>query len=111
MNQAIAILSTCPDQASAQSIASHLVENRLAACVNIINNVVSVYQWEGKTEQSQEVCLLIKTLAHQYQFVEKAILELHPYELPEIISVTINTGSNSYLNWIEQNVNSKTAEV
>lgn len=110
-NPAIVIMSTCPDEPSAQTIAAALIEDKLAACVNIIAGVTSVYQWQGKIEQSHEQCLIIKTLKHNYAAVERSIQELHPYELPEVISVPISEGSEQYLSWIAQNVNPMKKEV
>lgn len=96
------ILCTCPDQATAQNIASQLVDQALAACVNILPGLTSVYQWQGKREMTQEHLLLIKTTDAAYPALEQAITELHPYELPEIIAVPITQGLNGYLQWIEQ---------
>ena len=98
------VLSTCPDQGSAESIAMMLVENKLAACVNIFPGLTSVYEWQGKIEKSQEHLLIAKTKSTTFQAVESAILERHPYELPEIISIPINNGLADYLSWIDDNI-------
>ena len=95
------ILSTCPSKESAESIAMILVENKLAACVNIIPGLTSVYEWQGKIEKSQEHLLIAITRSTAFQAVETAILERHPYELPEIISVPIENGLRNYLDWID----------
>lgn len=97
---AIMVLSNVPDQASAKKLAQHLVEKRLAACVNILSPCVSIYHWQGKIESASEIPLLIKTTADRYAAVEQAIRELHPYELPEIVYVSLDGGSNAYFQWI-----------
>ncbi len=98
------IYCTCPDQDSAQSIANTLVDRQLAACVNILPGIQSVYHWEGKREKAQEYLLTIKTLRSVYTSLEQAIVALHPYELPEIIAVPITHGLAGYLAWIDDNV-------
>ena len=98
------VLCTCPDQATAQSIAEQLVDKRLAACVNILPGITSIYQWQGKRETSQEHLLLIKTSNEVYETLEQTLTELHPYELPEIIAVTLERGSAAYLDWMSQQV-------
>ena len=96
-------LSTCPEQSVAESIARTLVEESLAACVNIIPGLTSVYQWQGKTETDQEVLLLIKTRSNKFSALAERIKQLHPYELPEVIAVDITNGLSDYLNWIRDN--------
>lgn len=97
---ALLVLTNLPDVASAQALAAHLVERRLAACVNILAPCRSVYRWQGKIEDAEEVPLLIKTAAARYPDVEAAIRERHPYELPEIIAVPLNLGLPEYLGWV-----------
>jgi periplasmic divalent cation tolerance protein len=98
------VYCTCPDAATAEQIAGNLVEKGLAACVNILPGILSVYQWKGKRESDQEHLLMIKTTRSAYPCLEQAILQLHPYELPEIIAVPINQGLAGYLAWIDTNV-------
>ena len=98
------VLCTCPDRDSAQTIAEHLVDQGLATCVNILPDIVSVYSWQGKRENAQEQMLFIKTTKNVYDKLEKTITGLHPYELPEIITVTIEGGSADYLKWISDNI-------
>ena len=98
------VLCTCPDQGSATRIASMLVENKLAACVNIVPGLTSVYEWKGNIENAQEQLLIAKTKSTAFQAVANAILDIHPYELPEIISIPINNGLAGYLSWIDSNV-------
>ncbi|MGD8567701.1 MAG: divalent-cation tolerance protein CutA [Gammaproteobacteria bacterium] len=95
------VLSTCPSQEVAESIAAKLVENKLAACVNIVPGLTSVYEWQGKVETDREHLLIAKTVSSAYQAVENTILDSHPYELPEIVSIPINNGLANYLSWID----------
>ncbi len=96
------VLCTCPEGETAQFLAGSLVEERLAACVNILPGMVSVYSWEGMMESSKEALLLIKTERRAYPRLESRLRELHPYELPEILAVDIERGLPDYLNWISQ---------
>lgn len=95
------ILCTCPDQASSNKIAGSLIQNKLAACVNILPGITSVYQWQEKIESSQEHLLIIKSHQYLYSQIESEIIKQHPYELPEIIAVPIDQGSPDYLQWID----------
>ncbi|MBS1209041.1 MAG: cutA [Proteobacteria bacterium] len=96
------VLCNTPDHACAEAIAQALVERRLAACVNILAPCHSVYRWQGALEQTREVPLLIKTTTACYAALETAIREQHPYEVPEIIALPLNTGLPAYLGWIAQ---------
>lgn len=89
-----------PDQNSAEDLAQYLVAKKLAACVNILAPCVSIYHWQGKTERTSEFPLLIKTTKSCYSTLQDAICERHPYELPEIVHVTINGGLPAYLAWL-----------
>ncbi len=94
------VFTTMPDQASAQILAASLVEQRLAACVNVLAPCSSVYRWKGGVEATSEVPLLIKTTSERYPMLEQAILAGHPFELPEIIAVPVEHGSPAYLDWV-----------
>jgi periplasmic divalent cation tolerance protein len=94
------VLSTAGSEDEARKIAQHLVEQHLAACVNIVPRIESVYRWQGKMESSQEWLLLIKTSAEKFARVHEAIRELHSYDLPECIAVSIEDGSAEYLAWL-----------
>jgi len=94
------VFTTLPDVASARALAGALVAARLAACVNICAPCRSVYRWQDKIEDSEEVPLLIKTTAERYAALEAAIRAQHPYELPEIVAVPIGRGLPDYLAWI-----------
>lgn len=102
------VLNTCPDAATARTIATALVERGVAACVNIVPSVESVYQWQGRIEHGSELLLIIKTRAECYAALEQAIQTLHPYELPEIIAVPLATGLPAYLGWIDANLKQTT---
>ncbi len=95
------ILNTCPDQDQAIRLANVLIEKNLAACVNIVPGLTSIYKWEGKTQTGTEVLLIIKTRSDCYAKVESTISSQHPYELPEIISVPLENGLKKYLDWID----------
>lgn len=101
-SQHIIALCTCPDDQVAAAIADKLVAEGLAACVNIVPGVMSVYQWQGKIEHDSELLLVIKTRRDCYEELEVTVQQLHPYELPEIIAVTIERGLSGYLEWIDQ---------
>src|SRR4051812_42015159 len=94
------VITNAPDRAVAEKIARTLVEQKLAACVNILAPCASVYRWQGKIETADEIPLLIKTRSEIFPEVETAIKELHPYELPEIVAVPVAHGSSEYLEWI-----------
>nr|WP_217346536.1 divalent-cation tolerance protein CutA [Noviherbaspirillum sp. L7-7A]MBV0880992.1 divalent-cation tolerance protein CutA [Noviherbaspirillum sp. L7-7A] len=100
MEQAMLVLTNMADAASARSLARALVERRLAACVNLVPGVQSVYRWQGEVEEAEEVTLFIKTSADRYDELEQAIRQLHPYTLPEVIAVPVQAGLQPYLNWI-----------
>ena len=89
---------------TAKDLAKRLVASRLAACVNILPGLTSVYEWKGSVESDSELLLLAKTTESRYPALESALREAHPYELPEIICVPIVTGLSGYLQWIEQSV-------
>ena len=98
--QTLLVLTSLPDEASAQALASSLVAERLAACVNILAPCRSVYRWQGRIESQHETPLLIKTTSARYAALETAIRAGHPYELPEIIAVPIAHGLPEYLDWV-----------
>jgi periplasmic divalent cation tolerance protein len=97
---ALLVFTNAPDRAVAQTIAHALVDQKLAACVTILAESTSVYRWQGKLETASEVPLLIKTRGEIFADVEAAIKSLHPYELPEIVAVPVERGSDAYLEWI-----------
>jgi periplasmic divalent cation tolerance protein len=101
MKSYIQVTTTTETKEQAQKIAQHLVTEKLAACVQILGPINSIYRWKGKVENTQEWLCLIKTQDDLYNKVEAAIKSLHPYETPEIIAVPIIKGSKEYLSWIE----------
>ena len=98
--QALLVIANCPDEACANRIALAVVEAGLAACVNLLPRVQSVYRWQGNIESASELPLLIKTTAGRYTELETAIRELHPYDVPEIIALPIAQGLPAYLDWL-----------
>lgn len=94
------MISTLPDQASAEKLAHDLIAAKLAACVTILGAATSVYRWQEKIETATEVPVWIKTTAARYAELERAIRAAHPYELPEIIVVPLTVGLPDYLAWV-----------
>ena len=94
------VLTTCPDKVSAERIAHALVEEGLAACVNVLPPMHSIYRWKGKIEQATEQLLVIKSTVARFPAIRERIQALHPYELPEIIAVPIADGLPGYLAWL-----------
>lgn len=103
--QHILVITTCPGTISAKKIAQDLVTENLAACVNIIPGVQSFFSWVGKVDTANEHMLIIKTTSDNYEELESYIKKVHPYELPEIIAVSIESGLDAYLEWVSKNTN------
>ncbi len=102
--ETILVFSTFPDADTARRVGRTLVEERLAACVNLLPQIESTYRWKEAIETASEVLALIKSNRWKYQLLEARIRELHPYEVPEIISIRIDAGHGDYLRWIDQSV-------
>ena len=98
------VFSTAPDQKTALKISHYLLDQKLAACVNLSAPVRSLYLWKGKKEQAKEILMLIKTRKSLFPKLQKAILKNHPYSVPEIIAVPFSAGSASYLAWLKTEV-------
>jgi len=96
------IYSSCPDEETAGQMAAALLDRRLAACVSVLPGITSFYEWDGQRETSGEVLLMIKTTAARYADVESLLCELHPYELPEVVAVSIERGLPDYLSWVSR---------
>ena len=94
------VLTTCGSAEEARRIGQELVERRLAACVNIVSQVESVYRWEGEVEVATEWLLIIKTTADAFDALRNAIGELHSYNVPECIALAVEDGSAAYLEWV-----------
>jgi len=100
MAEARIVLTTLSDEQQASEFADALVEQRLAACVNIIGPIRSIYRWKGRVEREREFLLVIKTTSEQAARLEATFKELHPYELPERVELSVEGGSEEYLAWI-----------
>ena len=98
--ETLLVLTNCPDEETANSIALAVVEAKVAACVNILPCVQSIYRWQGVVESATEIPLFIKSTAANYPALEKLIAGLHPHEIPEIIALPISQGLPAYLNWV-----------
>lgn len=96
------VLSTCPSEHVAKVIAEHLVKEKLAACVNILPSITSIYYWQNELQYDNEVQLLIKTHSDQFSQLTARINELHPYDVVEVIALNIQQGDERYLNWINE---------
>jgi periplasmic divalent cation tolerance protein len=94
------VMTTLPDADAAHALAAKLVEARMAACVNVLAPCRSIYRWQGKVEDAEEVPVLIKTTASRYADLEAAIRAAHPYELPEIVAIPVAQGLPAYLAWV-----------
>ena len=103
---AIAILCTAPDAASAERIAGVLVDEKLAACVNLVPGLSSTFRWEGKVQREPEVLLLIKTQRARFDAVCARVKALHPYTVPELIALPIESSTPDYLAWLIENTTS-----
>ncbi len=100
MAEARIVLTTLADEQQAENFAAVLIERRLAACVNIVGPIRSIYRWKGRIEREKEFLLIIKTTTEQAARLEVAFKDLHPYALPERVEVSVEGGSEAYLSWI-----------
>ncbi|MCC4834836.1 divalent-cation tolerance protein CutA [Shewanella sp. 1_MG-2023] len=96
------VITTCPDIASAKKLATALVNAKVAACVQLYPQVESVYVWESEVCHSSEVAMHIKCMADNYDAIQKIVIDLHPYEVPELIATPITHGLPNYLHWIKE---------
>ena len=104
MSERVVALSTVGTTEDAERIARALVERRLAACVNVVPNVVSVYHWKGEVSRDQELLLVIKTRRERLDALREALVGLHPYELPELVALSVEAGHEPYLAWVDASV-------
>ena len=102
MTDKIVILSTCETEADARRIAAHLVEHRLAACVNILPGATSVYRWKGKIETASEWMLVIKSRGDLLAQIEHEFATIHPYKVPELLALPLVDGGKRYLEWLDR---------
>ena len=105
MTDVVLVLSTVPDDPSAETIVKTLVEERLAACVNLFSPMQSVYRWKGAVDSSIERQIVIKTSQALVPSLERRLRELHPYELPEFLVIPVAGGSSDYLGWLAEQLN------
>jgi len=102
LNEVLLVVSNLPDQASAERLARAVIEQRVAACVNVMSPCRSVYWWKGEVEEALEIPVFMKTTRACYAALEACIRALHPYDLPEIIAVPIGPGLPEYLRWVQE---------
>jgi uncharacterized protein involved in tolerance to divalent cations len=107
MSEKMVVFVSCPGKELGERIAGLVVEERLAACVNVLPSVRSCYVWEGKLTWEDEVLLVIKTTRDSFRGLERRVLELHTYELPEIVGVKIEMGSEKYMKWMGDSVENR----
>jgi periplasmic divalent cation tolerance protein len=107
MSEARIVLTTAGSAEEGRKVARLLVERHLAACVNIVPRIESIYRWQGAVEQGEEVLLMIKTTRSRFSEVREAIQQNHSYDMPECVSVPIDDGSDKYLNWISESVSAQ----
>jgi periplasmic divalent cation tolerance protein len=100
MTDCVVVLVTTPDADTAARIARTLVEEKLAACGNVLPGVRSIYRWQGKVEEAQETLLVLKTARARFKEIVDRVRALHPYEVPEVVAVPIEAGFDGYLDWV-----------
>lgn len=99
-NRVMMVFCTFPQRGDALRIGTALVEGGLAACVNVLPGVESIYLWEGKTEKSEEILCIFKIVAERFDHFEKALVAMHPYDVPEIVGINANSVSEAYARWV-----------
>jgi len=101
------VFVTVPDEETAEKISRDIVQNGLAACVNIIKDIRSIYMWEGKLEDGKELLLMIKTSSSAFKKLKDRIKTLHPYSVPEVIAIDVIDGNKDYINWVLEETSKK----
>ena len=101
-NECLVVLCTCPERQDAERIAHAVVDRRIAACVNVLPGVSSIYRWERSVDAAEEVLMVIKTTRARYASLQDAIVSLHPYEVPEIVALPVTVGLPAYLAWLAE---------
>lgn len=99
--EVLVVLTSWPDAATARAAARQLIEERLAACANLVPAIESIYRWEGKLETANEVLMILKTTIGRYAQLETRVKALHPYDVPEILGLPVTEGLNAYLRWAQ----------
>lgn len=102
MKNICVVFCTCPDEQVAEKLASRLLEQRLAACVNIIPEIRSIYRWNGEINRDAEVLMVIKTAVAAYEALENCLREHHPYDVPEVVALPLKAGLPEYLAWVAE---------
>ena len=102
--QPMVVLVTAPSEASALELGRTLVDEQLAACVNVVPGLTSIYIWEGRREETAEALLLIKTRPEGYAALQRRILELHPYSVPEVLGLPVAEGAPAYVQWVRESI-------
>jgi periplasmic divalent cation tolerance protein len=102
MTQELIVFVTAPNNDEAERIADSVVSERLAACVNIVGGIQSIYRWEGEVTRDREILLIVKTTDERYAELERRVIELHTYTTPEIIAYRIERGFDAYLRWVRE---------
>ena len=100
----LVVLVTAPSEASALELGRRLVDERLAACANVVPRITSIFLWDGKREEASEALLLLKTHAERYPALQHRVLELHTYSVPEVLALPVETGAPDYLRWVQDSV-------
>lgn len=100
INEFFLVLSTCPDAGTAERLARTLVEESLAACVNVLPGARSIYRWDGEIQSAEEVLMIVKTTASCLEAARERLVALHPYEVPEVVALPIADGHDAYLSWV-----------
>jgi len=100
----LVVLVTAPSTGDALALGRTLVDERLAACVNVVPGVTSIYVWEGKRQETPEALLVVKTETRRYAALEHRVLELHPYSVPEVLALAVEVGSAAYARWVRDSV-------
>lgn len=98
------VLVTAPSAEAGTAIGRALVDERLAACVNVVPGLTSIYRWQGQREEASECLLVIKTDAARYAALERRVLELHPYSVPEVLALPVEAGAPAYVQWVKESV-------
>jgi periplasmic divalent cation tolerance protein len=101
---ALMVLVTVPSVEVGRDLARALVDERLAACVNVVPEVTSIYRWQGQREETQEALLIVKTGPARYEALERRVLELHPSSVPEVLALSVERGAPRYVQWVQESV-------
>ena len=101
-DEIVVVFSTFPDVETARRIARELIDDKFAACANVISKIESIYRWQGKLEQGEETLVFFKTSAARYPAFQEKLKSLHPYEVPEIVCIPVSAGWPAYLGWVAE---------